>query len=170
MKAKLIPGLIFAVALSGGSLVFANGARGGISVPSRFGGSVGTAGSEGSTTAGQSAGATNGANVNSTPNGAANSSSTGATDNLAGATVYYGQYYDAGGGIEAPQQYGGYGSNLVSVAVEQRLARLGYYNGPIDGQLTANVQEAITAFERDNGLAVSSGISGGLLTALGISH
>jgi hypothetical protein len=54
-------------------------------------------------------------------------------------------------------------------AVQQRLGRLGYYHGTVDGVIGPQTRGAIAAFERRNGLAVDGTISGSLLNSLGLS-
>lgn len=49
------------------------------------------------------------------------------------------------------------GSSVASV--QQRLAELGYYTGPISGSFDASTQQAVVQFQRDNGL-VPDGIVG----------
>ncbi len=71
--------------------------------------------------------------------------------------------------------YGYYGPNYgydnggsVSIQVQTQLARDGYYRGPIDGVVGPGTRAAIAAYQRDNGLRVTGGITGGLLNSLGI--
>ena len=49
------------------------------------------------------------------------------------------------------------------------LSRDGYYDGPIDGILGPSTQDAIAAFQDDNGLAVTSAIDEPTLATLGIA-
>jgi peptidoglycan hydrolase-like protein with peptidoglycan-binding domain len=58
-------------------------------------------------------------------------------------------YYSAAPGMS--------GSSVASV--QQRLAELGYYTGPISGSFDATTQQAVIQFQRDNGL-VPDGIVG----------
>jgi len=74
----------------------------------------------------------------------------------------YGYGYNYGYG--ANYAYG----NSVSVEVQQALAQQGYYQGPVNGVLGAGTQAAIAAYQRDNGLRVTGGITTGLLNSLGL--
>jgi Putative peptidoglycan binding domain len=53
-------------------------------------------------------------------------------------------------------------------AVQQRLGRLGYYHGVVDGIMGPQTRNAIAAFESRNGLGVDGTISGPLLDSLGL--
>jgi localization factor PodJL len=53
------------------------------------------------------------------------------------------------------------------VEVQQELAQLGYYQGPIDGIVGPVTQAAIAAYQRDNGLPATGAIDTRLLAALG---
>ena len=88
----------------------------------------------------------------------------------------YNNYYSYYGGYP----YGGYdrysyyrptyGYNGSTVAaVQQRLGRLGYYRGAVDGVVGPQTRGAIAAFESRNGLAVDGTISRPLLDSLGLS-
>ena len=88
----------------------------------------------------------------------------------------YNNYYSYYGGYP----YGGYdrysyyrptyGYNGSTVAaVQQRLGRLGYYRGVVDGVIGPQTRGAIAAFESRNGLAVDGTISRPLLDSLGLS-
>ena len=54
-------------------------------------------------------------------------------------------------------------------AVQQRLGRLGYYHGLVDGVIGPQTRNAIAAFESRNGLGVDGTISRPLLDSLGLS-
>jgi peptidoglycan hydrolase-like protein with peptidoglycan-binding domain len=56
----------------------------------------------------------------------------------------YGYYYGY-------DDYGYGGANIV-VEVQQRLARAGYYHGPIDGIMGPQTRRAISAYERDHNM------------------
>ena len=73
---------------------------------------------------------------------------------------YYG-YYD-------PYPYNDYGhdSARLVVEVQRRLARAGYYHGPIDGILGPQTRRAIRAYERDNNLSAYGTIDRPLLGAM----
>jgi Putative peptidoglycan binding domain len=66
---------------------------------------------------------------------------------------YYGYYYPY-------PYYGygdyGYGSGYTVVEVQRRLARAGYYHGPIDGILGPQTRRAIRAYERDHNVPAYS--------------
>ena len=92
--------------------------------------------------------------------------------------------YGISGGYYPYSYYGGYpysGYNSYSyyrptyrydgstvAAVQQRLGRLGYYRGALDGVIGPQTRAAIAAFESRNGLAVDGTISGPLLDSLGL--
>ena len=61
----------------------------------------------------------------------------------------------------------GYNAPMVA-AVQQRLGRLGYYHGVVDGVIGPQTRGAIGAFESRNGLAVDGTISRPLLDSLGL--
>jgi len=75
-------------------------------------------------------------------------------------------YYSYDGPIYA---YNGLAPDQVIVDVQSQLQRDGYYDGPIDGILGQMTQEAIAAFQADNGLAVTAAIDEPTLATLGIS-
>jgi hypothetical protein len=75
-------------------------------------------------------------------------------------------YYPYDGPIYA---YDGLAPDQVIADVQLQLQRDGYYDGPIDGILGPMTQEAIAAFQADNGLAVTSTIDEPTLSTLGIS-
>ncbi len=75
-------------------------------------------------------------------------------------------YYPYDGPIYA---YDGLAPDQVIADVQLQLQRDGYYDGPIDGILRPMTQEAIAAFQADNGLAVTSTIDEPTLSTLGIS-
>ena len=62
----------------------------------------------------------------------------------------------------------GYNGSTVA-AVQQRLGRLGYYHGVVDGVIGPQTRGAIAAFESRNGLAVDGTISRPLLDTLGLA-
>ena len=75
-------------------------------------------------------------------------------------------YYPYDGPIYA---YNGLAPDQVIADVQLQLQRDGYYDGPVDGILGPMTQEAIAAFQADNGLAVTSTIDEPTLSTLGIS-
>ena len=64
--------------------------------------------------------------------------------------------------------YNGLSPDQVTVNVQEQLARVGYYDGPIDGLLGPMTREAIAAYQADNGLAITSAIDEPTLAALGL--
>jgi len=63
-----------------------------------------------------------------------------------------------------------YGNGSVVIAVQSRLARMGYYRGPIDGIMGPGTSFAIRAYERDHGLRVDGAISGPLVRNMGVRY
>ena len=59
-------------------------------------------------------------------------------------------------------------ADSLDVAVQRALARRGYYNGPIDGDIGPGSRSAIARYQRDRGLAVTGSITSSLLRSLGI--
>ena len=59
-----------------------------------------------------------------------------------------------------------YSDASLNVAVQSRLARRGYYRGPIDGVLGPGTRRAIRAFQYDEGMPASGWIDGRLLSEL----
>jgi peptidoglycan hydrolase-like protein with peptidoglycan-binding domain len=53
-------------------------------------------------------------------------------------------------------------------AVQQALARLGYYQGPIDGRLGPQSLRAIAQYQQARGMRVTNSIVPALLQALGL--
>src|SRR6476469_10250845 len=62
----------------------------------------------------------------------------------------------------------GYNGSMVA-AVQQRLGRLGYYHGVVDGVIGPETRGAIAAFESRNGMPVDGTISRPLLDTLGLA-
>jgi Putative peptidoglycan binding domain len=97
---------------------------------------------------------------------------------------YYGGY-PYGGYNNYYSYYGGYPYNSYNsysyytpgyryngstvAAVQQRLGRLGYYHGTVDGVVGPQTRNAIAAFESRNGLAVDGMIDRAVLDRLGLS-
>ena len=106
----------------------------------------------------------------------------GLANGYAGRGYYYGlpntAYYDQGPQIRyyatreaAPSAYCGCGSargNSTGAAVQQALARAGYYNGPIDGSLGPMSRQAIANYQADRGLRVTGNLSNSLVNSLGL--
>ena len=66
--------------------------------------------------------------------------------------------------------YDTYGNGSIVIQVQARLARAGYYHGPIDGAMGPRTHYAIVAYERDHGLRVDGAISGQLLRNMGLRY
>jgi hypothetical protein len=54
------------------------------------------------------------------------------------------------------------------LAVQQALARLGYYQGPIDGRIGPQTLRAIAQYQQDHGMSITNSIVPALLQALGL--
>ena len=65
--------------------------------------------------------------------------------------------------------YNGLPPDRIVMDVQVQLRRDGYYNGPIDGVLGPMTRQAITAFQADHGLAVTSTIDQPTLATLGLT-
>lgn len=63
----------------------------------------------------------------------------------------------------------GYNGSVVA-QVQTRLARAGYYRGPIDGVMGSGTRYAIRAYERDHGLRMDGVIGGPLLRSMGLRY
>jgi hypothetical protein len=62
----------------------------------------------------------------------------------------------------------GYSGSMVA-SVQQRLGRLGYYHGVVDGVMGPQTRSAIAAFESRNGMPVDGTINRPLLNTLGVA-
>lgn len=89
---------------------------------------------------------------------------------------YYPYNYGYGYNYRSSYNYGsyyynnGYGNGSLVIAVQSRLARMGYYRGPIDGIMGPGTSFAIRAYERDHGLRVDGAISGPLVRNMGVRY
>ena len=63
-----------------------------------------------------------------------------------------------------------YGNGSIVIQVQARLARAGYYRGPIDGIMGPGTSYAIRAYERDHGLRMDGVISGTLIRSMGLRY
>ena len=89
----------------------------------------------------------------------------------AGRGYYYGPqnttYYE-----QRPEvRYYGYESarsNSVEAAVQLALARNGYYNGPIDGDIGPMSRRSIANYQQDSGLRITGNLNSSLLNSLGL--
>ncbi|MCE9519997.1 MAG: peptidoglycan-binding protein, partial [Verrucomicrobia bacterium] len=70
----------------------------------------------------------------------------------------------------APREYYGqsYSNNSGDAAVQRALARRGYYQGSIDGELGPQSRRAIARYQADHGLRATGIISSSLLQSLGL--
>lgn len=59
-------------------------------------------------------------------------------------------------------------NNLDDAAVQRALARLGYYQGPIDGRIGPQSMRAISKYQQARGMSVTNAIVPSLLRALGL--
>ena len=66
--------------------------------------------------------------------------------------------------------YNTYANGSIVIQVQSRLARAGYYHGPIDGAMGPRTHYAIRAYERDHGLRVDGVISGPLIRNMGLRY
>src|SRR6478672_6710665 len=82
-----------------------------------------------------------------------------------GANSYYGSTYPS---YYNRSVYRGYGGSTV-VRVQERLARAGYYRGPIDGVMGPRTRYAIRVYERRHGLPADGIIDRHLLATMGIA-
>ena len=64
--------------------------------------------------------------------------------------------------------YNNYTPDQVVINVQRRLARAGYYGGPIDGSIGPITRRAIAAFQADRGLLITSTIDRPTLSNLGL--
>ena len=71
----------------------------------------------------------------------------------------------------APRAYYGYETsrgNSMDAAVQQALARAGYYRGPIDGSLGPVSRQAISNYQADRGMRVTGTLNSSLINSLGL--
>lgn len=61
-----------------------------------------------------------------------------------------------------------YRMNSDDYRVQQALARLGYYRGPVDGQFGPQSYSALNSYQRSRGMPVSNALTAVLLRALGL--
>ena len=92
---------------------------------------------------------------------------------------YYGYYSDDYGYYPDSYNYGSYyynepgytsGNGSIVIQVQTRLARAGYYRGPIDGIMGPGTSYAIRAYERDHGLRMDGTISRQLIRNMGLRY
>jgi putative peptidoglycan binding protein len=80
-------------------------------------------------------------------------------------TNYYGSTYSS---YYNRSVYRGYNGSTVA-RVQERLARSGYYRGPIDGVMGPRTRYAIRVYERRHGLPADGIIDRSLLATMGIA-
>ena len=78
---------------------------------------------------------------------------------------YYQGYNDSDSAYAAPNQYT---SNPTVSAVQSELAKLGYYNGEIDGTLGDQTEAALARYQEDRDLSVTGTVDAPTLQSLGI--
>jgi putative peptidoglycan binding protein len=79
----------------------------------------------------------------------------------------YNNYYSS----TSPYSYNQYANrdyDSVVIRVQQRLARAGYYRGPIDGVIGPRTRYAILAYERNHGLPADGVIGNRFLRTMGL--
>ena len=77
---------------------------------------------------------------------------------------YYGPAYYEPGPVVVGREVGG----DVTVDVQRMLARKGYYNGVVDGELGPRSRAAIRAWQADVGLPVTGSLNAATLRSLGL--
>ncbi len=82
-----------------------------------------------------------------------------------GSSYYYGSSYPY---YSDRSVYRGYNGSVVA-RVQERLARAGYYRGPIDGVMGPRTHYAIRVYERRHGLPADGIIDRRLLATMGIA-
>ena len=83
---------------------------------------------------------------------------------------YYGGYPYSGYTTRYSYYTPSYGySGSTVAAVQQRLGRLGYYHGSVDGVIGPQTRNAIAAFQSRNGMTVDGTIDRPLLNSLGLA-
>jgi len=86
---------------------------------------------------------------------------------------YYSYGYNDYYGSSYPYSYNRYSyrnyNDSVVIRVQERLARTGYYRGPIDGTIGPRTRYAIRAYERNHGLPADGFIDNRLLRTMGLA-
>ncbi len=80
---------------------------------------------------------------------------------------FFGTSFYFGSDYSRSSSYDNDGGSVV-VAVQQELARAGYYHGAIDGVAGSGTRSAVRQYERATGLRVDGRIDSDLLSAMGI--
>jgi len=83
---------------------------------------------------------------------------------------YNGDYPYTSGYYYGRPGYSTYANGSVVIQVQSRLARAGYYHGPIDGVMGRGTSFAIRAYERDHGLRMDGVISRQLMRNMGLRY
>jgi hypothetical protein len=78
---------------------------------------------------------------------------------------YYQGYNDYDSTYATPGQYT---NNSTVSAVQSKLAKLGYYNGEIDGTLGDQTEAALARYQEDNDLSVTGTMDAATLQSLGV--
>jgi len=77
-------------------------------------------------------------------------------------------YYQGYGDNDSAYASGQYASNPTVSAVQSELAKLGYYNGAIDGTLGDQTEAALARYQEERDLSVTGTIDSATLQSLGI--
>jgi peptidoglycan hydrolase-like protein with peptidoglycan-binding domain len=59
-------------------------------------------------------------------------------------------------------------ANATISAIQSELARLGYYNGAVDGVLGDETEAALARYQQDHDISVTGTVNAGTLQSLGI--
>jgi len=82
---------------------------------------------------------------------------------------YYNQYPDNYNDQPAYGDSDPYANNVTVSAVQSELAKLGYYNGAIDGALGDQTEAAIAHYQEDHDLSVTGTLTAATLQSLGLT-
>ncbi len=77
-------------------------------------------------------------------------------------------YYDSGAYYEEDNGYADQSADSAVAAVQQRLAREGYYRGQIDGVFGSETRAAIAEYQSNHGLRVTGALTNETLAAMGL--
>ena len=90
-------------------------------------------------------------------------------DNTAPASAYpYGYYTGAQPDDNTAFASGAQVADTTVEAIQERLAQLGYYNGPVDGIFGPTTRDAVAKYQIDNQLDVTGSLSPDTLQSLGV--
>jgi hypothetical protein len=89
--------------------------------------------------------------------------------NTAPASAYpYNYYTDVQPDYDAAAANGAPVADATVEATQERLAQLGYYNGPVDGIFDPTTRDAVAKYQIDNQLDVTGSLSADTLQSLGV--